>query len=160
MVKYYQNNHVSPEHPFKFNAGIDKHAIGKSEQWFVEKNDEEIYNIMRQFKQPGSFLIRPSNGNRNPENSLTHLFTLIFYLNKKNLEFQKFAIAKNEESGTFWIMNQEFSSLIELVYYFKKNVLSNERTLVDFGDKIKENGQQKQALNDFKVKINYLFKRH
>jgi hypothetical protein len=155
LVKYYQNNHISPDHPFKFNAGIDKHAISKSEQWFVEKNDEEIYIILRQFKQPGSFLIRPSTGNRNPENGLIHLFTLIFYLNKKNLEFQKFAIAKNEESNTFWIMNQEFSSLIELVYYFKKNVLSNERTLVDFGDQIKETVQQKQSLNDFKVKINF-----
>ena len=137
LVNYYQNNYISQENQLKLKAGLDKHVVHRNESWFVEKTDDEIINTFKSLKQVGLFFVRPSKGEQMLENGLRHVFTLIFYLNKKNFECQKFAIAKNENS--LWIMSQEFSSLIELVHFFKKNVLSNDRTLVEKDDNIQQN---------------------
>ena len=151
MVKYYQTNQISQEYPFKFKTGLDKHVVHRNESWYVEKTDEEIINTFRREREIGIFFIRPAKGEQILENGLKHVFTLLFYLNKTNFEYQKFAIAKNEDS--LWIMSQEFSSLIELVYYFKKNVLSNGRTLIEYNPSL----QPKLSLNNLNVLKNDFF---
>ena len=126
LINYYKKHEINEEFPFKLKTPVDKHTISKNETWYVEATDEEIQARVRSHKRRGLFFIRNSTGNTYLVNGLMHLFTMVIYLNKTSLEFQKFAICKHEESGSLWIMSQEFSSLIELVHYFKSSIISND----------------------------------
>ena len=61
---------------------------------------------------------------------MIHVYTMMVYVNNKEIgNIQKYAICENKETNKLLIMSEEFSSLIELVYYFNKFPILNDQTL-------------------------------
>lgn len=163
LVNYYRRNNIDEDkYDFRLVHGINKHEIVAQETWFAsDNNDQEIESALMSLNKYGAFYIRKSSNENKVLDGAVHVFTLLLYINSSSgNKIQKFGICcyVDNQIKKYLILNEEFTSLIDLVYYYKKNHISKEIKLIDppnINDKIAAvtNKFQNSSLEEFLYKV-------
>jgi hypothetical protein len=113
--------------------GINKYNLSTREPWYnAELSPKEIERILYHSNKKGSFFIRKPSKETRLEDGSIHKYTIECFVGKNtHIPLVKRSIYQTKDENKYWISAETFSSLIEIVYYFKKKPIYNEQVLTD-----------------------------
>jgi hypothetical protein len=144
LVSYYSQNSIeTAKFSIRLTDGIDKEKEVKFQSWLaLDMNSNEVDKILTNAKKKGSFLIRKSSGTKSiqqqasasAESGVTfnHVYTLVAYLNNQNRLYRfKILLQREGDLKKYKILNNEFSSLLDLVNYYRVNPIYENQVLTE-----------------------------
>jgi hypothetical protein len=143
LVSYYSQNCIETSNfSIKLADGIDKEKVVKFQTWLtLDMNSNEVDNILSNSKKKGCFLIRKSSAIKSlqsppssAENGVmfNHVYTLVANLNSENRLYRfKIYLQREGNFKKYKILNNEFSSLLDLVNYYRVNPIYENQVLTE-----------------------------
>lgn len=127
------------------------------EPWFnTDLLPKDIEKILYRSNKKGSFFIRKPSKETKLEDGSTHKYTIECFVGKNtHIPLVKRSIYQTKNENKFWISGEIFSSLIEIVYYFKKKPIYNEQTLTEPPEMPKQSTLSSALINDVFILFKY-----